>query len=437
MSSFRIYGKELHEVPKEKLYSYFQQFGQLSDHIVRSKGVLKCQGKVEGERETLIGFTISFRGLHRPEEELLNQLHYIEGVEVTCTKAAAVSCVSDRKVFIKYLDKKATAEDVEKSLSLYGPIESVNLLMKKNRSTNLGLCNVLFVHPESVRCILQEPSVFVKGKKVKVDQFESPSNVEKPAPAPQEDKTCDQKPIASISTNVNTAAELPQANRADCQQSTLSKLPHYRQKKGTDLFKTPKSVNNLYEIKEEEPPVDEKFKKNSLTIQAISEKRTTEEKLLPKNQFSNISLLERERPQRTPKVARPSLIPGKVQGAPIRPDTAQPYRHLDYYSSIEDCFRTSKQRKMIDKHMDADLSLHENRPTTKKYYENDFHSPSALDELHEGTDIRFNNFRARIRSAPIPHLIKHMQPRVRITIAYIPSFDSTCHLRTSSQYLFR
>jgi RNA recognition motif-containing protein len=438
MSSFRIYGKELHEVPKEKLYSYFQQFGHLSDHIVRSKGVLKCQGKVEGERETLIGFTISFRGLLRQEGELLNQLHYIEGVEVTCTKAAAVSCVSDRKVFIKYLDKKATAEDVENSLSLYGPVESVNLLMKKNRSTNLGLCNVLFVHPESVRNILQEPSVFVKGKKVKVDQFESPSAAEKAALVSHEDKACDQKPIASISTNVNTAAELPLASRADCQQRTVSKLPHNSQKKGPDLFKTPKSVHNLYEIKEEEPPADENLKLNSLTIQAISEKRMVKDKLLPPHQFGNICLLEREKPQRTPQSARrPTLNQGKAQGAPIRPENTQPYRHLDYYSSIEDCFRQSKQRKLNQKQLDGDISTHENRPTTKKYFQNDFHSPSVLDKLHVGTDIRFNNLKTQTTTTSNLTPYNHVQPKVRDATAHIPSFDSTSHFRISSQYLFR
>ena len=437
MSSFRIYGKELHEVPKEKLYSYFQQFGHLSDHIVRSKGVLKCQGKVEGESDTLIGFTISFRGLLRPEDELLDRVHYIEGVEVTCTKAASVSCVSDRKVFIKYLDKKATSDDVEKSLSLYGPIESVNLLMKKNRSTNLGLCNVLFVHPESVKCILQEPSVFVKGKKVKVDQFESPNTVDKPAPVSHEDRTCDHKPIATISTNVNTAVELPQAGRGDCQQRTASKFPHNSQKKGTDLFKTPKSVNNLYEIKEEDPPADEQLKPNSLTIQAISEKRTAKEKLLPPHLFSNISLLERERTQRTPQFVRPIQNPAKAQGAPIRPENTQPYRHLDYYSSIEDCFRQTKHRKLTDKNMDGDLSLHEERPTSKKYFQNFFHYPSVLDQLHVGTEIRFNNRRpARTTAAQNPLPTTSLQPRVRDATAYIPSFDSTCHFRTSSQYLF-
>lgn len=437
MSSFRIYGKELHEVPKEKLYSYFQQFGHLSDHIVRSKGVLKCQGKVEGESDTLIGFTISFRGLLRPEDELLDRVHYIEGVEVTCTKAAAVSCVSDRKVFIKYLDKKATAEDVEKSLSLYGPVESVNLLMKKNRSTNLGLCNVLFVHPESVRCILQEPSVFVKGKKVKVDQFESPSTVDKPAPGSLEDKTCDLKPIASISTNVNTAAELPQPGRVDGRQRTASKLPNNSEKKGIDLFKTPKSVHNLYEIQEEDLPADEHYKQNSLTFQAISEKRTPKEKLLPPHQFSNISLLERERPLRTPQFVRPTQNPAKAQGVPIRSDNTQPYRHLDYYSSIEDCFRQSKQRKVINRHMDGDFSLHEERPTSTKYFENHFHCPSVLDGLHVGAEIRFNSRRPLRAATRDPQPASSVQSRVRDATAYIPSFDSTCHFRTSSQYLFR
>jgi RNA recognition motif-containing protein len=438
MSSFRIYGKDLHEVPKEKLYSYFQQFGHLSDHIVRSKGVLKCQGKFEGESDTLIGFTISFRGLLRPEEELLNLVHYIEGVEVTCAKAAAVNCVSDRKVFVKYLDKKATAEDVEKSLSLFGPVESVNLLMKKNRSTNLGLCNVLFVHPESVSCILQEPSVFVKGKKVKVDQFESPSTAEKPAPVSHEDKCCDQKPIASISTNVNTTAELPNANRGDSLQKPASKIPHNSQKKGTDLYKTPKSVNNLYEIKEEEPAADENLKLNSLTIQAISEKRTAKEKLFQTHQFSNISLLDRESHHRSQQQVRPHLNKAKAQGAPIRPENTQPYRHLDYYSSIEDCFRQSKQRKLIEKHMDGDISLHENRPTSKKYFQHHFHSSAVLDELHVGSEIRINNLRLPQTAAPNPHrAISEQRPRVRDATAHIPSFDSTCHFRTSSQYLFR
>lgn len=81
---------------------------------------------------------------------------------------------SSRRVFIKYLDKKASLEDIYSSLSQFGQIESVQLSMKKDKSLNLGLCNVTFVDPASALRVLNEPSINIRNKKVKVELFQSP-----------------------------------------------------------------------------------------------------------------------------------------------------------------------------------------------------------------------------------------------------------------------
>lgn len=81
---------------------------------------------------------------------------------------------SGRRVFIKYLDKKASLEDIYSSLSQFGQIEFVQLSMKKDKSLNLGLCNVTFVDRASAIKVLNEPSINIRNKKVKVELFQSP-----------------------------------------------------------------------------------------------------------------------------------------------------------------------------------------------------------------------------------------------------------------------
>jgi RNA recognition motif-containing protein len=105
------------------------------------------------------------------EEDLLNTIHVIEGIEVLCQRLESGGSISERKLFIKYLDKKATVKDIEEGLAAYGEIESIHLSMKKDKSLNLGLCNVLFKHKDSVDIVLNEPCVFIKNKKVKVEPF--------------------------------------------------------------------------------------------------------------------------------------------------------------------------------------------------------------------------------------------------------------------------
>ena len=78
---------------------------------------------------------------------------------------------AERKVFIKYLDKKADDDDIRQCMVKYGEIEAVHISMKKDRSMNLGLGNVLFKHKDSVQKVLNDPSVIIRSKKVKVEQF--------------------------------------------------------------------------------------------------------------------------------------------------------------------------------------------------------------------------------------------------------------------------
>lgn len=175
-TTFRIVGKDLHELSKTKIYEYFQRFGGLSDHIVRSKTSGRPQR--EDDQDSPAGFTISFRDLSISEEELCGIRHFVQGIEIRCIRSCAPVSVSDRKVFIKYLDKKAQAEDIEQALQVFGRVEAVHLSMKKDRSLNLGLCNVLFADPQSVRDILAQPALFIRGKKVKVELFQSLSSAE-------------------------------------------------------------------------------------------------------------------------------------------------------------------------------------------------------------------------------------------------------------------
>jgi RNA recognition motif-containing protein len=158
------------------LFDYFKVFGALSDHIVRHK-IANSHGEDQTENiEEIASFTIHFRSLDKEEHELLGQLHSVGGVEVHCSKQGVEGTVADRKIFIKYLDKKATADDIRESMSRYGEVESVHISMKKDKSMNLGLGNVLFKNREAVEKVLNDPSVIIRSKKVKVEQFKCSSS---------------------------------------------------------------------------------------------------------------------------------------------------------------------------------------------------------------------------------------------------------------------
>lgn len=170
MSTYTIVGANLHEVAKSLLYDYFKAFGALSDHIVRLKSVCPPADAVEGAAE-FASFTIHYRALEVDESLLLGQTHVIAGIEVRCLKQGNEGAVAERKVFIKYLDKKADADDIKQCMAKYGEVEAVHISMKKDKSMNLGLGNVLFKHKDSVLKVLNDPSVIIRNKKVKVEQF--------------------------------------------------------------------------------------------------------------------------------------------------------------------------------------------------------------------------------------------------------------------------
>lgn len=170
MSTYTIVGTNLQEVAKPVLYEYFKEFGALSDHIVRLKPATQaCESEAAS-------FTIHFRKNLACESALVGRPHVVGGVEVFCLKLDPEGAVAERKIFIKYLDKKATADDIRESMEVYGEVEAVHISMKKDKSMNLGLGNVLFRSKEAVERVLNDSSVVVRNKKVKVEPFKCTSS---------------------------------------------------------------------------------------------------------------------------------------------------------------------------------------------------------------------------------------------------------------------
>lgn len=179
MLTYTISGTNLDELPKDKLYQYFSSFGELSDYIVRYKAnsltLDRCSTMATNQT---VSFTIVYRFLSQPESRLIDFIHCVSGIEVTCSKLEMSCSISDRKVFIKYLDKRAAVQDIINDLAIFGEIDNVHVSMKKDKSMNLGLCNVLFKSKESTLKILGEQNVFINNKKVKVEPFKSKINTE-------------------------------------------------------------------------------------------------------------------------------------------------------------------------------------------------------------------------------------------------------------------
>lgn len=175
MSTYTIVGINLQEIAKSMLYDYFKAFGALSDHIVRLKtgAPFAEDSSPTGE---LASFTIHYRALDQGEQALVGHPHVVGGVQISCYKQGAEGAVAERKIFIKYLDKKATAEDIRESMAKYGEVEAVHISMKKDKSMNLGLGNVLFKNKDAVERVLNDPSVIIRSKKVKVEQFKCSSS---------------------------------------------------------------------------------------------------------------------------------------------------------------------------------------------------------------------------------------------------------------------
>ena len=68
--SFTVEGIDLHEVAKQTIFEYFSKFGDLSDHIVRSKGSTKVTRTDLLEERLLVLFSLTYRKLAVDEEVL-------------------------------------------------------------------------------------------------------------------------------------------------------------------------------------------------------------------------------------------------------------------------------------------------------------------------------------------------------------------------------
>ena len=260
MKTFLITGKKLDLVSREDLHSYFSRFGLLNDHIVRARGIANEINKNEGYLEDEVGFMLYFRRLLVEEGDLVEQVHEIQGKKVTCVRVETQEAVSDRRVFLRYLDKRATREDVLISMSQFGEVESVQLMYKKNYKINLGLCNVIFMEAESVQKILNEPSVFVRSKKVKVDRFRNEKIYDdlffeggSQIPPKEENKKGRTQMISTkFNSGIQHQHQLNEKEERLGSKNFDKGNPNLRKLNLNSKVRTPKSISDLGELREKD-----------------------------------------------------------------------------------------------------------------------------------------------------------------------------------------
>lgn len=214
MPSYTIFGEGLSLIPKPVIYQYFSQYGAMSEHIVRHKPVKRSENSSKHP-----GFNISFKEQVVEEEDLLFRVHFLHGIQVHCQKRASPATLSQNKVFIKYLDKRATVEDVHESMKVFGEIADIRLAMKKNKHTNLGLCNISYYSSESIRLVMEAAAIYIRGKKVKIDVYDSPR------PGPPTQVPClpsPQAPYASLATRKGAWPTTPLPERPQRSSEKLS-----------------------------------------------------------------------------------------------------------------------------------------------------------------------------------------------------------------------
>lgn len=406
MSTYTISGKDLHELPKSMLYQHFSSFGALSDHIVRNKSHSPKFDECSQMSNQTAGFTIAYRSLSKPESELLGQTHLVGGIEVTCSKQETSSNISDRKVFIKYLDKKATAKDIETSLSAFGHIEHVHVSMKKDKSMNLGLCNVLFRTKGAVKKILSEQNIYIKGKKVKVEPYK-----------------CNTLPNFSHSPYVNTVGTAD-SRRAHKGQNWSAPLLQDKSEKSTGFspysdrlkgLKTPKSIFNMPVLNIESAvansaslqltPSLHKQGSSRLTVtRGTGDSRDQFEAqsrngdgLTPVNRIQSLdfSLIEEEcedspRPRRNSQSNHPQ--PFKPFEESKNVDCLQGSAIISLHGGLPAAAKETPQEKD---------SFHSVRPTSRKYYKNPRHHQVGIIRNHTDQNLSFNRVSAT-RAAPLP-----------------------------------
>lgn len=398
-STYTISGNNLQELPKSMLYDYFSQFGMLSDHIVRAKGPSPRLEKSEYNKVQPASFTIAFRALNKPERALLGILHQVGDVEISCTKQELASGIAERKIFIKYLDKKATAQDITHSLTAFGQIENVHVSMKKDKSMNLGLCNVLFTDKESVSKILIEANVYINNKKVKVEPFKCNS--------PQAATTGPY--VCSTSSKQNSPFSKQNWSAPTLQDKTEKcnfPSPYSDCIRG---IKTPKSVFEMpsvtgdqeADIEQSQPvtPLLNRFSsKHTLTRETRDSRDHFE--TMPRNGDCIPPILNHIRSLDF------SLIEEECEDSPRQRMNSQTYQQTP--QAIEEVYPL--ESPIISIHgagpvQDATAlsekdSFYSVRPTSRKYYKNPRHHQLGIARNHKAENLRFEQTTTTTRSYP-------------------------------------
>lgn len=403
--SFTIYGSDILSLSKATLFTYFSSFGKLSDHIVRSKTSKHAPTQIED----FVGLNISFRGSLSREDELLSKAHNVEGVIVRVFKNIQPSNISDRKIFIKYLDKRATVGDIENALSPYGQIINTHLTMKKNRPLNLGLCNVTFESPEAVKKILQQPAIFIRGKKVKIDLYECHGaedgqengnrRVPQVKPIPQQ-ASAYRQPIQG--QKVRTAPLLPLPGTPE---TFSSKGPYNQTTFTTSQFsKVPKSVLNLCTLEGDNSKPAQPLNKGLKEIKLYSAFGSTK----PADSLANSSHFYQEVPQSLDF----SLVEEECEESPRKalnkqgwetkrgaPDGRRrsPLKRKGLPEKLPDILRNilsededpiTDKKEVTSRHSSPELC---HKPTSKTYFVKTQRTFSELgSDQHQSSNIRIN-----------------------------------------------
>jgi RNA recognition motif-containing protein len=406
MSTYTISGNNLRELPKGMLYQHFSHFGAMSDHIVRNKGHSPKFEESAGMRNQLTAsFTIAYRSLSRPEHELLGQSHLIDGVEVVCFKQENSTNIADRKVFIKYLEKKAAARDIEESLSAYGQIEHVHVSMKKDKSMNLGLCNVLFKSKDAVKKILSEQNIFIKGKKVKVEPYKC-----------QNSSNYSHGPYTSsiVSSDSRLAHNLQNWSAPQLQDKSEKGIGFSPYSGRHSSLKTPRSVFDMPSMRSEvdaenysQQPLTPVLNLGSckLTVTRGTGDSRDQFDLLSKIgdtvpllngiQSLDFSLIEEEC-EDSPRPRRNSQTPQQTFRAFEEPKSLDCVQGNAIISLHGDLPAEVKHTKTAEKD-----SFHSVRPTSHKYYKNPRHHLVGMVRNHNDQNLCFKRITATI-AAPLP-----------------------------------
>lgn len=152
-----------YETSSDGLRDYFEQFGELADHVVMMKN-----GTPRG-----FGF-VTFAD-EQVAQEVLTQTHMLDGQELSLKQADG-----DRpgkrekpepdahKLFIGGIHNSTTTEDLERFFSQYGTLNDVIALRER------GFGYVRFDDPEVARQVLQQPEIEIGGRIVTIKPCADP-----------------------------------------------------------------------------------------------------------------------------------------------------------------------------------------------------------------------------------------------------------------------